>query len=85
MGIDLMPVATGAYFSQLRFLFRALDMLGMFNAAGETMYFVNVLLYKTDGFTVGKLLGKILKVAAQFKLMTFTGNQNYLFDSPLSL
>lgn len=40
------------------------------------------MLYKSESFVYGKLLGKIIKVYIQFKLINYTGNYNYLYDSP---
>jgi len=65
---------TAESFSQLHFIFRISDMLGMFNAFAEIFYQFNVLIYKSDGFVFGKLIGKIIKVYVQFKLMIYTGN-----------
>ena len=57
-------------------------MWGLMNAAAEFMYLVNVSLYKFDGFTFGKMLAKVIKVTLQIKLMDYTGNVGYLYDSP---
>ena len=71
---------TAQYFEQLRFMFRVSDMIGLANAAAEIFYQLNVLLYKTDGFVYGKLVGKLVKVYVQFKLIDFTQNYNYYHE-----
>ena len=57
-------------------------MVGLFSAFAESFYQLNVTLYKTDAFIYGKLFGKILKIAIQFKLIHYTGNYNFLYDAP---
>ena len=44
----------------------------------DLAYQTNVLLYKSDGFTVGKTLGIMIKIYVQIKLNITTGNQDYL-------
>ena len=55
-------------------MLRLLDVSGLIGALAESAYFVNVLLYKTDGFTLGKVLGKAIKLTVQLYLYVKTSN-----------
>ena len=59
---------------------RWVDMYGLLNAVTEIAYYSNVAIYKTDSYSMGKLLGKLTKVAVQWKLFMYTGNASYLVD-----
>lgn len=76
--IDEMPVEYSAQLRSYRILFRLIDAWGLMIAFTDFAYQSNVLLYKTDGFTVGKTLGIMIKIYVQLKLNLWTGNQNYL-------
>ena len=58
---------------------RVIDLIGGINNLIELAYFINVLLYKSDPFTLGRTLGKLVKLVVQFKLVLYTGNANYLY------
>ena len=72
--IDTAPDSVSPYVLKYRFLLRLLDVSGLIGAIAESAYFVNVLLYKTDGFTLGKVLGKAIKLTVQMYLYLKTSN-----------
>ena len=72
--IDTAPSTVSPYVVKYRFLLRLLDVSGLIGALAESAYFVNVLLYKTDGFTLGKVLGKAIKLTVQLYLYVKTSN-----------
>ena len=49
-------------------------MIAMANFAGA----LNLTLFKSDGFTWGRMAGIFLKICVQLKLNIITGNQSYL-------
>ena len=72
--IDTAPETVSPYVRKYRFLLRLLDVSGLLGAIAESAYFVNVLLYKTDGFTLGKVVGKAIKLTVQMYLYLKTSN-----------
>ena len=72
--IDTAPETVSPYVRKYRFLLRLLDVSGLLGAIAESAYFVNVLLYKTDGFTLGKVIGKAIKLTVQMYLYLKTSN-----------
>ena len=72
--IDVAPESVRPYVVKYRFLLRLLDVSGLIGAIAESAYFVNVLLYKTDGFTLGKVIGKAFKMTVQWYLYRKTSN-----------
>lgn len=81
MLIDRSSAETQASLNVLSFFLRVLDIFGLFNAVVESAYFINTMIYKSDWFTIGKLLAKTLKVVLQVKLYLFNGSSDYLIDS----
>ena len=59
-------------------MFRLIDVWGLMIAASDLAGGMNLLLYKTDGFIVGKVVGIMIKIYVQYKLSLITGNQHYL-------
>ena len=79
-GIDMLPDEYGQKLSRRRVQLRMLDLWGFMSGISELAYFLNILLYKFDGFTSGKFFGKIIKSGFQFYIMRYTSNQYYLYD-----
>jgi len=79
--IDALPASYRIKFRRFRFILRLIDMAGLLNAITEIAYFTNVAIYKTDAFTMGKLVAKWFKVIIQWKLFIYTGNAHYLIDA----
>ena len=58
----MLPVEYQPYLRKARIYLRLLDTWGALNAVAETAYHVNVSLYKSGGFTTGKIIGKLIKI-----------------------
>ena len=76
--IDEMPEEYGSKFRRYRIFIRLIDAWGLMIAASNLAGVISNLLYKTDGFTVGKLVGILIKIVVQLKLNLMIGNQTYL-------
>ena len=76
--IDELPEEYSRQMRSYRIMFRLIDIWGLMIAASDLAGGVNLLLYKTDGFILGKILGIMIKIYVQYKLSIITGNAHYL-------
>lgn len=76
--IDELPDEYSKQLRSYRILIRFIDAWGLMIAGANFAGALNLTLYKSDGFTWGRMAGILVKIIIQLKLNIITGNQTYL-------
>lgn len=76
--IDELPHPYSLQMRKYRILIRLFDAWGLMMAASNLFGAMNLTMFKSDGFTYGKMFGILIKLVVQFKLRHITGSQSYL-------